>query len=765
MADQTISSRLMAVLKGAAGGVPTNANGKSPMDSMLGHTPEQPDPGEVEPRYGPPFGASGRANFYGLPQPDELNQKLVGTAGLEVFDTMYRTDPHIRRLVLMCWAPIQAAAYSLTPYGGDEATSQAKEQAEIVWWMLTQHMDPNLYEHLSTVGPVLLRSGFSPFEQVWEHTRYEGKDLVVPRKLDLRLPRSLWRWWQDDYGDLTHIGQILPNKPDVVIPASELVYYRLAPEGDNWVGTSLLRYAYKPWYIKDKLERIDAIGQERKAVGVPFLFMGKGFSGKDREDYERLLASIHLNESGYGIFSGLDAEHCPPDRIDEAISLKVITFDSSAGASIQSSLKYHTDAIASAFLGDFMQLGHHQVGARATAQVQQDPFIGAVEALLEASVKPPLQKLIDRAVALNWGPDTGAPRLSVQLSDSASLSELAEYVSDLVNAQAMVADPELEDFLRERADLPPVDPDVRKEEEAKRKAQNEATVERAKEPPQPQLPPGGKGEAQGPPKPAGSQKEEKPAGNAKAGKQLDSPEPTAAWWERLLSQDRLGEAYAQVRERVTAHTLPYALTVARQLAAQAAEGQAPSVDTTGLEGAFRAHYEDLYQLGRGTVQLELRKQRRALKTLAGTKPVFSRKARAAERARQSAEQVVAAVNAALARQQVNGVAGPVLQKVAEVAGERETAAQAMENAPSAIADGRTDAALSDPQVVGGIYTAVLDGNTCEQCEGEDNGQVLSVEDAESAVPNVNCEGGSRCRCAIVWLLSEDPVALGLVGGE
>ena len=767
------ANSLLNFLKGSAGGVPA----ASPTETPLGVTPEQPDPGLVRPRLGmTPFGASGRANFYGLPQPDEMNQQLVGQTGLRTFDTMYRTDADIRRLILMCWSPIQAATVSLDPYGADEASDEDRMVAETVWWLLTRFMSPTLPEHLSAVGPLLLRSGFLPFEQIWAPVTHEGKQFVAPRKLDVRLPRSIWRWWQDENGELTHVGQILPNKPDVVIPVSELVYYRLAPEGDNWVGTSLLRHAYKNWYLKDKLERIDAVGQERSAVGVPLIFPPKNATPQQREEVETLFASMHLSEVAYGMLPGPSAKSAKGEYEADAWDVDIVQFDSSSSG-IQESLKFHRDGIASSFLGDFMQLGHHQVGARATAQVQQDPFNGAVEALVESTIKPPLQKLIDRIVHLNWGEDQGTPTLRFQLTDAASLSELAEYVSDLVTAGAMVADPELEDWLRERADLPPVDADVRAEEEEKRKAQNEASIERAKEPPQP--PPvfgqpaavgqpakgGPQGKAQAGGKPA--KPESKPAKPGKAGKMLAASEPTVKWWETLLSQDRLGEAFQRVREHVEAAALPAAATLARKMAASQTAGHTPTPDLEQLTAAFETHYRDLYLLGRETVQVELAKQRRALKRLdeeeGEPEETAPRQARTRERANHSAELVAAAVGATLTKQAINGQAG-TLEATAVVAAERAVHAQAMESAPAQIADGRADTAAVNPDVVGAYYTAVMDSNTCDECDAADSSVMLSLEEAEGLVPNPLCEGGPRCRCQLIYVLSEDPAALGLIAG-
>src|SRR5581483_11092266 len=116
--------------------------------------------------------------------------------------------------------------------------------------------------------PVAIRSGFCPFEQVWEAADYEGRTLLAPATLGLRLPRTILRFNQDGE-ELEGLTQQTIERGTVELPASDLVYYRFGAEGDNWEGISLLRAAYKPWLIKEKLEKIDAIKQERQATGVP----------------------------------------------------------------------------------------------------------------------------------------------------------------------------------------------------------------------------------------------------------------------------------------------------------------------------------------------------------------------------------------------------------------------------------------------------------------------------------------------------------------
>lgn len=434
--------------------------------SWSGFTPEATDPNKVRPGDDePPRGGSGRAHFNGFIQWDERNPKLIGIEGLERFDQMYRTSPDVKRNVLAVWSPIQDASWSIEPYGGAEATDDDRLAADLAWWAISAFMKPNLVQHLSEVGPVLIRSGFCAFEQMWTSTKWRGKTVLVPKKLGLRLPRTIWKWYQDSWGEMTGVEQLLPNAASVGIPASELVYYRVQAEGDNWAGMSLLRQAYQPWFYLEHFQKLDAIGQERKAVGVPVVYAPDGIDAETKGEVETILANLHVNAVGYVVMPGPKRQSSDGPNI--GWDIEIVKFDSGSGETIQASITVAKEQVAGAFLADFLELGHHQVGAKATAQVQDDPFWTATEALGNLTAIP-LNELIARIAYLNVPGIQGAPTLQMSMHDSASLSELASYAKTLYEGGFLIPSPALEDYFRERADFPAIEPDVRtKAEEAK----------------------------------------------------------------------------------------------------------------------------------------------------------------------------------------------------------------------------------------------------------------------------------------------------------
>ena len=388
---------------------------------------------------------------------------------------MWRTDPDCRRDLAMIVNPIISATWTVTPYGGDDADEKALEHAKFIEWAFFECMRPNLFEHLAACAPMVARHGFAPFEDLWWEQEWEGKQVLTLRKLDVRLPRTISRWFQDQWGELTGIEQFLLDKGNVEIPATQLVYYRIGGEGDNWEGTSMLRPAYKPWFIKDTLERLTAVRHEREATGLPVVYppSNAGVDSTVLDEIEEALANIRGGSQGYLVMPGPRADHLPPEESKNGWFFELVGFGGSAGgADAGPALEYFRDQIAAAVVGEFMRLGQKDVGARATADVQQDPFYAGVEAFA-SMIEGPLNEKVEQLIALNFDDAEGAPSLAMEEADATSLVELKEFVAGLAEKGALVPDFPLEDYLRERAGLPPADPAARQLAEQQKQAELE----------------------------------------------------------------------------------------------------------------------------------------------------------------------------------------------------------------------------------------------------------------------------------------------------
>jgi hypothetical protein len=64
-------------------------------------------------------------------------------------------------------------------------------------------------------------------------------------------------------------------------------------------GTSILRAAYKHWYIKDKLYKLEAVKHERQSVGVPYIKVPNAAKKEDKLEAKAILANMRANENAF----------------------------------------------------------------------------------------------------------------------------------------------------------------------------------------------------------------------------------------------------------------------------------------------------------------------------------------------------------------------------------------------------------------------------------------------------------------------------------
>jgi hypothetical protein len=724
-----------------------------------------------------PRGGSGRAHFGGFLEIEEENFELRFPHGLRMFDRMYRTDPDVRKVVRMVINPLVGGTWSVEPFGGDEAEEKDIEVAEQTRWALFEHMTPDLLGHLAEALPVLVRSGFAPFEEAWEHVYHDGRDLIVPKKLHLRLPRSIQRFEEDDEGELVELIQQLPLGGNVPLPMRDLVYYRIGAEGDNWEGSSMLRPAYKPWFLKDKLERIDVMKNERLAMGVPVCYPPDGASVEQLKEMEEILGGIRAAEQGFIIAPGPHAQDLKELAASKGWRIEILGIGSGeATVDVRPSLEYQTDKVNAGFIADFMRLGQGQgaAGARATADSQENPFLAACEALA-GEVETPLQQLIDRFVSLNFDVER-SPRLKMSLVDSTSLNELAEFVGKLIEKEAMHPDDELEDFLRKRGDLPPADAEARDARKQQAEEARELQKKAAEAPPKPVPEPGSGADPRPKPRPAppaavpepkpDPPKPAKAADHDPAERIEGEDRREARWWEDLMSLDEIETAIDNARSRFESAAGPEARRIAGEMTDAALAGKVvtPKADED-LQKAIYAELARLYRTGRSTVVDELNAQRPSAGDPAASDEESEARKRLMARAKLAAQSIGSRIWQKISHQVLMR---PGDRAAAQKAGEAEAAAglraEAQLHAASALNEGRQDqASIQSEEIAGARYTSILDRTRCEQCALADDDVLRKLADPvrlEHKPPNQDCYGGGRCRCMEFYELKDEAPGYG-----
>lgn len=246
-------------------------------------------------------GVAVREMGYSSPSPwtawtrEERVAKLRDKQGIRTYYDMKRADGTVRAALRTLKTPVQAAEWFVKP-ASDSAID--KNIAEFV--------EDNLFNRLNISWARLMEDvltmceyGYAPFETVYGLDD-DGKMRL--KKLSHRHPLDVREWLYDDNGGPDYLIMEpleISGWDAIAIPIAKLVVFVFEQEGGDLRGTSVLRSAYKHYYYKDTLYKIDAIQKERHGIGVPLIKMPMGFTEEDRKLADELGRNLRTNERAH----------------------------------------------------------------------------------------------------------------------------------------------------------------------------------------------------------------------------------------------------------------------------------------------------------------------------------------------------------------------------------------------------------------------------------------------------------------------------------
>lgn len=463
----------------------------------------RPAPSRLDPEstYIDPLGGAGTTNYRGLLIPDEYNDDLRWPQSVDVWERMRRSDSAVREALMHMISPIQAADKVILP--PEEPDDDDLELVAFVEAMLFEWLDQPFPEFLNQALSCLA-IGHSVFEPVYkivnkplryrktveqeaepsvgqtpagdpilkdvpvpsvpdqEWVEVPARQFVVVRKFMHLLPSTIQEWRVDAAGDLTSILQRTfkvtrdgtQTYHEVPIPAEHLLVFVNEKWADEWPGTSILRAAYKPWQLKEMIERVMAIAFERHGVGIPVSYIPR-----DREDDKKLIdelsekmRNLRAGQFTHLIFPGPKSTGNTPGFQFE--------IESPGGQfpDFRSHLEYLRAEIKGAMLVRFSELGHGQAGARATASTQAEIWYAALEALAE-QISAELNRFIKRMIDLNYPGVERYPTFQFTGLKAKNLLEFAQAITLLTNAGLVHPDSPTREWVRTEIDAPMEDPE------------------------------------------------------------------------------------------------------------------------------------------------------------------------------------------------------------------------------------------------------------------------------------------------------------------
>lgn len=378
----------------------------------------------------------------------ETTPELIWPQSVQVYDQMRRTDAQIASVLRAVTLPVRRTPWRIDPAGARaKVTKFVADDLGLPIVGKTPKPAPRERDKFSwpdhlRQALLMLVFGHMYFEQVYRIDP-DGSAAHL-RKLAPRMPKTIRFVTVAADGGLISIEQwwTLTDERPQPIPVDRLVAYVNDKEGGNWLGTSLLRPAYKHWLIKDRLLRVQAQTIERNGMGIPLYKAQEGASSDDLIKGKDMATAWRAGEAaGSAVPFGADlvlrgVEGSLPDA-DPAI-------------------RYHDEQIARAVLAHFLNLGT-ETGSWALGTTFADFFTLSLQTLAQQIADTVTQHVIEDIVDYNFGENEPAPRLVFDEIGSRQAAT-AQALKMLVDSGVIKPDDVLEQASRQQYGLPDPDP-------------------------------------------------------------------------------------------------------------------------------------------------------------------------------------------------------------------------------------------------------------------------------------------------------------------
>ena len=400
---------------------------------------------------GKPLGVSGTNIFDGIIT-EEYNAELSDIKGIKIYEKMRKSDATVRAAISATQLPIRRASWFITTASEDEKDIEVRDFIERA---LFDEMSIT-WEDFLRQALLMLPFGVMVFEKVFAVKEIDGSNKIIWDKLAPRMPKTIMSW--ETLDGKPGIQQLTSSGHSASIPMDKLLVFVNEIEGENWWGTSLLRAAYKHWYIKSNLERIDSVAHERQGLGVPFVKLPDSHTAEDVTKAKNILKNLRAHDQGYLL-----------EYDDLTVEFKDMKATTTRDP--HRSIAYHNREIILSVLAQFLDLGSNGGGSRALSEDHTNLFLQSLEAIAN-SIKDVINKYaIKELVDLNFDNVDIYPEINYNGISRVDVEKLSTAYQRLTQSGGLKATKTDDQYLRGLLGLPERTEDDDEEIE-KEKAEN-----------------------------------------------------------------------------------------------------------------------------------------------------------------------------------------------------------------------------------------------------------------------------------------------------
>lgn len=397
---------------------------------------------------------------------EEFLPALRGRKAIKVYREMADNDSMAGAMLYAIDKLCRAVEWNVVPVDQSKQNVEAQEFLESVMDDMSHSWDDFIGEVLSCIpfgwcwNEIVFKKRVGPWEKdPSKRSRYTDGRIGI-RKMPIRAQETLLRWVFDEKGGVKAMVQMAPPYyQTVVIPIEKSLLFRTSISKGNPEGRSMLRNAYRSWYLKKRLEEFEAIGVERDLAGMPvakvpadYLTAAPGTRQHATvEAFRKMVRGVRRDENeGLVLPVAYDADTKNP--------LYEFELMSSAGTrqfDTNSLIQRYEQRILMSVLADFILVGHESIGSYSLHTDKTGIFRAGLNAIMKSIADTLNRHLVPKLFAANGWKLDELPRFEPTDIDPPDLAQLAQFITATAGAgMQWFPDPELEKFLRDIARLP-----------------------------------------------------------------------------------------------------------------------------------------------------------------------------------------------------------------------------------------------------------------------------------------------------------------------
>jgi len=368
--------------------------------------------------------------------PDEL----IGRMGHKVYAKMM-LDEQLKAVVVFRRNAVTSRGWAFE-FDDDAKKELSEEEQEHRIRVLTRMVNrvPGAFRKALNGIMAAQYQGFSITEKEWEAFEYDGKTYWGIKRLAQK-PFETFSFHDDEFGNLVRITQEQNGKRQEIDP-KRVIHYVYNPEVDEFYGQSELRAAYRDYFSKDVLTKLENIYLERMAGGLVWAERKDGAAGRlspaDALALQNVLSHIQtktgiMMPDGYGLNvegpTSTDAFEKAINRHDRGMA-KALLMPSMLGLTDQ---------------GNF--------GGFSQAQTQQEGFLWMLDSEAADLAECLNEQLFKEACEYNWGDGLYPSFYFKPLSKSQTYSVLDVW-NKLIQSGTVEASDTDETYVRKLLEFP-----------------------------------------------------------------------------------------------------------------------------------------------------------------------------------------------------------------------------------------------------------------------------------------------------------------------